>query len=58
VGKTIAMNELRVVAASVVQRFDMRVKPGYDLGRWEEELKDYFLFGKGALPVVVTERVH
>jgi hypothetical protein len=52
----LAMNEIRVVAASVVQRFDMRVAPGYDLGKWEEGLEDYFLFNKGALPVVITER--
>jgi hypothetical protein len=57
VGKTLAMNEMRVVVASVVQQFDIRVAPGYDLGRWEEELEDYFLFSKGTLPVVVTERV-
>jgi cytochrome P450 len=56
VGKTLATKVMCVVVASVVQRFDIQVAPGYDLNRWEEELEDYFLFSKGTLPVVLTER--
>lgn len=48
---------MRLVAAYIVQRFDMRVADGFDLDGWEESLEDYFIIKKGALPVVLKERV-
>lgn len=55
-GKHLAMNEMRVVASYIVQSFDMKFAPGYDWGRWEKGLEDYFAMKKGKLPVVITER--
>jgi hypothetical protein len=46
-----------VVAAYVVQRFDMKPAPGYDLNEWEKTLQDYFAMQKGPLPAVVKARV-
>jgi cytochrome P450 len=55
VGKNLAMNELRVVVASMVQRFDMKFADGYDPAQWTNELKDFFVLEKGPLSVVLTE---
>ena len=56
VGRPVALLALRMVLAWVVLRFDMRLAEGYDVRRWERDLKDYFAFQKGALPVILTSR--
>jgi cytochrome P450 len=56
VGKTLAQNEMRIVASWVVQRFDMKPADGYNLDEWEDNLKDYYVMQKGGLPVVLTRR--
>ena len=56
VGKPLALVELRVVVALLVQTFDMRFAPGYDAERWEEDFHDYFVARKGELPVVLSCR--
>ena len=55
-GMGLAMNEMRVVASYIVQRFDMKVAEGYDLSEWERTLGDSIVMRKGRLPVVLTER--
>ncbi|KAK7042168.1 cytochrome P450 [Favolaschia claudopus] len=55
-GKNLAMLELRMIMACVLQRFEVRLADGYDVRRWEAELKDYFVMQKGSLPVVLTSR--
>lgn len=45
-----------MVLAWVVLRFDLRLAEGYDVRRWKKDLKDYFAFQKGVLPVVLTAR--
>jgi cytochrome P450 len=55
-GKNLAMMEMRIVACHIVQRFDMQLDPGHDLDNWENDLEDLFVFKKGDLPVVLTER--
>ena len=57
VGKPLALVELRVVVALLVQTFDMRLVAGYDVKQWEEEFHDYFVARKGELPVVLSCRV-
>jgi hypothetical protein len=53
-----AMNEMRAVVSSIVQRFDMKVAPGYDLDGWEGSLSDAFgMVKKMPLSVILTERV-
>ena len=56
VGKPLALVELRVVVALLVQTFDMRFAPGYDAKQWEEDFHDYFVARKGELPVVLSCR--
>jgi cytochrome P450 len=56
VGKGLAMNEMRVVVSYIVQRFDMKPAPGYDLDQWEKELQDFYVMKKGHLPVGITAR--
>jgi len=56
VGKTLAQMEMRLVAASVVQRFDMEVADGYDIGRWDKDLQDFYVSVTGPLPVRLIER--
>lgn len=55
-GKHMAINEMRIVASYIVQKFDMKAAPGYDLDKWEDSLEDFFIMRKGHLPVVLTER--
>ncbi|KAJ7364523.1 cytochrome P450, partial [Mycena albidolilacea] len=55
-GKSLAMLEIRMVVAYVMQAFELRFADGYDEERWEDELKDYFAMQKGSLPVVVASR--
>jgi hypothetical protein len=50
------MQEMRMVVAAVVRRFDFKFAPGYDHTRWEKDLKDFFVLTKGELPVVFTPR--
>lgn len=57
VGKPLAIVELRVVVALLVQTFDMRFVPGYDTKQWDEGFHDYFVARKGELPVVLSCRV-
>ena len=58
VGMNLAMNEMRVVASYIVQRFDMKAAEGYNLDEWERSLTDNLIMRKaGTLPVVLIERV-
>ncbi|KAI5124823.1 hypothetical protein M0805_005453 [Coniferiporia weirii] len=56
-GRNLAIHELRVVVALMMQRFDMRIEDGYDPRDWEEKLQDWFVMKIGPLPVVLTSRV-
>ncbi|KAK7042191.1 cytochrome P450 [Favolaschia claudopus] len=55
--RNLAMLELRMVLASILQRFELRFADGYDTQQWEADLKDYFVLQKGRLPVVLIARV-
>ncbi|KAJ6543634.1 cytochrome P450 [Mycena vulgaris] len=55
-GKNLAMLEMRMVVAYIMQAFEIRFASGYDKGRWEAELKDQFVMQKGSLPVVLVGR--
>ncbi|KAI5982762.1 cytochrome P450 [Pisolithus marmoratus] len=56
VGKRLALQEMRTLVCCVMQKFDLRFVEGYDVGRWERELSDYFVAVRGELPVVVSPR--
>jgi len=57
VGKHFAMIEMRMVIASLMQKFDVRFAEGYDPAEWEANLEDFFVMKKGPLPVVLTPRL-
>ncbi|KAL0580842.1 hypothetical protein V5O48_001133, partial [Marasmius crinis-equi] len=57
VGKALAQVELRAVIATLVQCYDMNLEEGWDRTRWEEDLEDFFVFRKGALPVKLQRRI-
>lgn len=44
------------MTALLLQRFDVRFSDGYDVMRWEKEMKNLFVFQVGELPVVFTLR--
>ena len=56
VGKNLALAEIRVVVALLIQKFDMRFVAGYDPARWEKEMVDYMLLKLGKLPVELRLR--
>lgn len=55
-GKNLALMEMRMVVALMLQRFEMRFADGYDPRKWEAGLEDYFIVMNGKLPVVLTSR--
>ena len=55
-GKNLALAEMRVVLALLMQRFEMRFAEGYDLRRWERDMVDLFVIKPGELPVVMKLR--
>lgn len=56
VGKNLALQEMRMVICLTLQRFDMSFPPDYKPVLWEESLEDFFIFRKGALPVLLSAR--
>ncbi|KLO08951.1 high nitrogen upregulated cytochrome P450 monooxygenase 2 [Schizopora paradoxa] len=57
VGKNLAIVEMRMVVALLVQKFDMRFAEGYDQRKWEESIEDWLVVKTGELPVVLSSRV-
>ncbi|KAJ7090898.1 cytochrome P450 [Mycena belliarum] len=55
-GRSLAMLEIRMVVAFVMQTFEMQFADGYDKQCWEADLKDYFVMQKGSLPIIMTSR--
>ena len=55
-GKSLAMQELRMVVCALVQRFRIRAAAGWDLRAFEDGYKDYYVSMRGKLPVVFEPR--
>ncbi|EJD05634.1 high nitrogen upregulated cytochrome P450 monooxygenase 2 [Fomitiporia mediterranea MF3/22] len=55
-GKNLALAEMRVVVALLMQKFDLRLAPDYDPSRWEKDMIDLFVVKPGDLPVIITLR--
>ncbi|KAL5529670.1 hypothetical protein ACEPAG_5655 [Sanghuangporus baumii] len=67
-GKNLALMEMRMVVATVMQKFDVRLGGklhseggggggrDYDPCQWEEDLQDHFVMKVGRLPVILTAR--
>ncbi|PIL25572.1 cytochrome P450 [Ganoderma sinense ZZ0214-1] len=55
-GKALAMQEMRMVVAALVQRFRMRLRDGWDAAFYEREIRDYFNATRPRVPVVLEKR--
>lgn len=55
-GKNLAWMELRCVVACVVGRYRIRCAEGYDVGRWEREVRDAHATLRGELVVRLEGR--
>ncbi|KAI0643598.1 high nitrogen upregulated cytochrome P450 monooxygenase 2, partial [Trametes meyenii] len=56
VGKGLALQEMRMLVAQLVQRFEMRFADGWDPSSYEDGLEDWFTIQKPPLRVVLTPR--
>jgi len=57
-GKGLALMEMRLVTAYIMQRFNMSVAKGFEVAQWEKTLGDIFIMKKDALLVNLSERAH
>ena len=55
VGKNLALQEMRMMAALLVQKFNFEFAKGYDPSQWEGQLEDFYVRGHGKLPTVITK---
>lgn len=55
-GKNMALLEMRAVVCFIVQRFDLRVKDGFELDNWDDGIEDWFVTMLPSLPVVFNAR--
>lgn len=56
VGKPLALIEMRLTLAFLLQTFNFRFADGYDSKKWVDGLGDWLVTTRGALPVVVEMR--
>ena len=56
VGKNLALLEMKMLVAHMVQRLEMRFADGFDAAAWEPAMRDRFNLVLGELPVVVERR--
>ncbi|KAI0687961.1 cytochrome P450 [Cerioporus squamosus] len=56
VGKTLAMQEMRMVVCALLQRFVIRAGEGWDRGSFERQYKDYFVATRPEVPVLLEVR--
>jgi len=56
VGKNFAWMEMRMVVCSILQKFDIKFQEGFVPRLYADSVTDYFVMGKGRLPVVLTPR--
>lgn len=55
-GKNLALAEMRMVLALLMQKFEMRFADGYDPRAWERDMVDLFVIKPSELPVVLKLR--
>lgn len=56
IGKQLAYHEMRIVVASILQKFDIRFADGYNPEQWLDAMRDDAVLVKGKLPVVLKAR--
>jgi hypothetical protein len=52
-GKSLALQELRMVTCVLLQKFEFEFAPGWEAKEWDKNLSDCFILVKGRLPVVL-----
>jgi len=56
IGKRLAYREMRLVIATVLQKYEIRFADGYDKERWIREIREDGVIVKGDLPVSLKPR--
>ncbi|RDX41687.1 high nitrogen upregulated cytochrome P450 monooxygenase 2 [Lentinus brumalis] len=56
VGKTLAMQEMRMVVCALLQRFRIRASESFDSGKFEKDYRDYFTAPRPEVPVLLEVR--
>ncbi|KAI0822334.1 high nitrogen upregulated cytochrome P450 monooxygenase 2 [Trametes gibbosa] len=56
VGKPMALQEMRAVTCALVQKFAVRLRPGWDPRAYEAGYKDFFMSRRETLPVTLHAR--
>ncbi|KLO10727.1 cytochrome P450 [Schizopora paradoxa] len=57
VGKNLAMLEMRMVTALLVQQLDMKFGDGFNGEKWEENIEEYFVIKPPPLPIQISRTV-
>ena len=55
-GKNFAWLEMRMAVSVMVSRFDLKLDPSFDPQKFYEDMNDYFVMFKGALPTLLSPR--
>lgn len=56
-GRLLALVELRMVVALMIQRFEFQFAPDYDPREWEDHIEDFFVICNGPLRVSLKSRM-
>ena len=56
-GRALALVEMRMIVALLMQHFDLQFAEDYDPREWEEHLEDHFALSNGPLMVKLTPRM-
>lgn len=55
-GKNVVLLEIRAVICFIVQRFNISIKDGFELEKWEDGIEDWFVTMLPSLLVVLDTR--
>ncbi|KAI8969790.1 high nitrogen upregulated cytochrome P450 monooxygenase 2 [Trametes punicea] len=56
IGKQLAMQEMRTVACAVLQKFEIRLRHGWDLSEFDRNFEDHYVTKRPPLPVTLRAR--
>ncbi|KAI9068088.1 high nitrogen upregulated cytochrome P450 monooxygenase 2 [Trametes sanguinea] len=56
VGKQLAMQEMRAVVCALLQKFDLRLREGWDVREYDRGFKDYFVTTRPEVPMTLQAR--
>ncbi|KAI0755286.1 high nitrogen upregulated cytochrome P450 monooxygenase 2 [Daedaleopsis nitida] len=56
IGKSLAMQEMRMVVCALLQRFQVRLREGWEPESYERNYRDYFTAPKSEVPVILEVR--